>query len=179
MEVTEFQDSTLYWLTAAALHHLSSYGPFLHSLPIAHNLYIRRRELSLLLIAILKLQPLLTLGHYSHAHRPSTAIMFMLMLATIAQIHTQDSTFIQEHQSFNMWQTTFTLKDDCTFINHLLNELKFQVLRVRITRLSISLLLMPPLAWHCLIAVGLNRWELDFLAYCSILRLLQDSTKWK
>ena len=44
--------------------------PFLHSLPIAHNLYIRRRELSLLLIALLKLQPLLTLRHYSHAHRP-------------------------------------------------------------------------------------------------------------
>ena len=179
LEVTYFQDTTIYWLIADVLCHFSGYDPFLHSWPIALNFRCGLSEVSpsLLLIATFRLPPLLILWRYSQAHRPlDWYYVYVNAYGDCPKTYTRRFLY---SRTINLWQTTF--KDNCTSQYVYSCCQKLQILRDRITQLSILSLIMSTSRLALPIVVGLNHWMLDLPI--NLLLLLWDyckiSTKWK
>ena len=86
---------------ANTLWHSSGDCPFLHSWQIALTHYAKLREVSLLMMAILKLRPLLLWRHYSNFSILLADNIFGSIPTTIARTHTQCHTsFIHNHSIY-------------------------------------------------------------------------------
>ena len=105
---------------------------------------------------------------------------FVLMAISIILRHSRwlpDNT-CRHYFSYLCTTHNFHYKDDCIFIGYLLNQIKFQVRRIRITRLSMSLLLMltsRSALPNCRRPQSLSA-RLAYQPIAHTLRLLQSST---
>ena len=141
MTLESFKTLPLTDLFVGVHPHSSGQCLYFHSRQIALNNYIRLREVSLMLMAIFRLQPLLLLQHSSQSSSPSRRLIHLCQRSRWLPEFTEDFTFYHEYDSYN--NQTSTSK---TIAFHRLFTLYCQFpssLRDRITWLSTLLLIMP------------------------------------
>ena len=140
-DITDFPDSVTHYLFANTLCHSSGHCPCSPSWQIALNLYIKLREVSLLLMAIFRLRLLLLQRHCFFVPCPLGGWYVYFNAHGYCQ-KSHKAIFIFKHQNYNRNVTLEILRQ--LLLTSLLPNIKVpSSLRDRITRLSILFLLLP------------------------------------